>query len=70
MVMWAQRPNLIFLTVCLEDCKEPEIKVDGDKLFFKGIGGPDKKHHELTINLFGEVDPEVRFRSFLLTKSE
>lgn len=58
MVMWAQRPNLIFLTVCLEDCKDPEIKVDNDKLFFKSIGGPEKKMHELTINLFKEVDPE------------
>ena len=58
-VMWAQRPNLIFLTVCLEDCKSPEIKVDTDKLHFKGVGGPDKKHHEITINFFGEIDTEV-----------
>lgn len=59
MVMWAQRPNLIFLTVCLEDCKDPEIKVDADKLAFKGIGGPEKKNYELTINFFKEVDTEV-----------
>ena len=61
MVMWAQRPNLIFLTVCLEDCPNPEIKLEGDKLIFKGIGGPDKKPHELTINFFKDVDTEVRF---------
>ncbi len=65
MVMWAQRPNLIFLTVCLEDCKDPEIKVDNDKLFFKSIGGPEKKMHELTINLFKEVDPEVNKLNYI-----
>ena len=59
MVMWAQRPNLIFLTICVEDCKEPEINVEPNKLFFKGVGGPDKKPHELTINFFGEIDKEV-----------
>ena len=59
MVMWAQRPAMIILTICLEDCKDPEIKVDSDKLYFKGIGGPDKKDHELTINFFGEIDTEV-----------
>ena len=59
MVMWAQRPNLIFLTICVEDCKEPVINVEPSKLFFKGAGGPDKKEHELTINFFGEIDKEV-----------
>ena len=60
MVMWAQRPNLIILTFCVEDCKDPLIKVDADKLHFKGVGGPEKKLHELTINFFGEIDTEVR----------
>ena len=60
MVMWAQRPNLIFLTVCVEDCGKPEIKVEGDKLFFKGVGGPEKKEFEVTINFFKEVDTEVK----------
>ena len=60
MVLWAQRPSLIILTFCVEDCKEPEIKLESDKLHFKGVGGPDKKQHELTIDFFKEVDTEVR----------
>ncbi len=60
MVMWAQRPTLVFLTVCVEDCKSPEIKLDADKLYFKGIGGPEKKLYEITINFFKEIDTEVR----------
>jgi len=77
LVMWAQRPTLVFLSVCLEDCKEPEIKVDADKLHFKGVGGTDKKLHEVTINFFKEIDPEkskfaVRERviEFALEKKE
>ena len=61
MVTWAQRPNLVFLTICLEDCDKPEIKVEADQLHFKGVGGPDKKPHEVTIKFFKEIDTEVGF---------
>ena len=65
MVTWAQRNNLVFLTICLEDCNSPDIKVEKDSLYFKGIGGPDKKTHEVTMKFFKEVDPEVSFNCFL-----
>lgn len=61
-VMWAQRNNIIFLTICLEDCKNPEIKIDSDKVYFHGVGGTEKKDHEITIPLFKEIDPEVFIR--------
>ena len=36
-----------FATVCLEDCKDPEIGVEEEeKLYFKGADGTDKKEHE------------------------
>jgi len=58
LVTWAQRPNLVFLTVCLEDCDKPDIKVESDSLHFKGVGGPDKKPHEVTMKFFKEIDAE------------
>lgn len=61
--MWAQRSNILFLTICLEDCKDPTLKVEADKVYFKGVGGTDKKAHELTINLYGEIDPEKTVQS-------
>jgi len=61
--MWAQRPGLIFLTICLEDVKDPQIKVEPDKLYFKGVGGTEKKPHEVTVNFFKEIDPEVSFKN-------
>ncbi|KAJ9575151.1 hypothetical protein L9F63_025898 [Diploptera punctata] len=57
-VMWAQRTNVIFLTICLEDCKNPDIKIDKDKIYFHGVGGTEKKKHEVTIPLYAEIDPE------------
>jgi len=75
--MWAQRKNLVSLTLNLEDCKAPVITVEPTKVYFKGTGGPDKKLHEVTIELFNEIDTEeskysVRDRSieFFLKKKE
>ena len=59
LVMWAQRADLVFVTVCLEDCKEPAIKVEPEKLHFKGIGGTDMKEREVTLEFFKEIDPDV-----------
>lgn len=75
--MWAQRRDLVYLTVCLEDCKDPVIKVETDKVYFKGIGGTEKKLHEVTINLFKEIDadktiqaPKGRIFELVLFKKE
>ena len=77
LVKWAQRPNVIILTICVEDCKEPKIDVKPEYLQFAGNGGPEKKDHEVKIEFFKEIDPEkskyaVRDRviEFALEKKE
>ncbi|KAF2902207.1 hypothetical protein ILUMI_03983 [Ignelater luminosus] len=57
-VMWAQRSAVIFLTINLEDVKDPDIKVNKDSIYFKGVGGVEKKSYEVTIPLYKEIDPE------------
>jgi len=57
-IQWAQRKHLVFMTVCLEDCKNPTIKMETDKLYFKGKGGTDNKEHEVTLNFFKDIVPE------------
>lgn len=57
---WAQRPKLIFLTICVEDCKNPEIKVEPKRLHFKGVGGTDKREFEVDLEFFKEIDTDVR----------
>merc|ERR1711874_914094 len=74
---WAQRPKHIIFNVCLTDVKEPTIKVEKNKMYFKGAGGTDMKEHEVELEFFKEIDPEkykfaVRPRevSFVLEKTE
>ncbi|KAK7073076.1 Prostaglandin E synthase 3 (Cytosolic) [Halocaridina rubra] len=76
-VAWAQRRNVVFLTICVEDCKDPTISIDESKIYFKGTGGTEKKDYEYTYNLFSEIDKEksrsfVRDRNieFILVKKE
>ena len=56
---WAQRPKHIIITVCLTDVKDPVIKVEKNKLYFKGTGGTEMKEHEVEMEFFKEVDAEV-----------
>lgn len=56
-VMWAQRRDIIFLTYNVE-CTDPEIKFERDSVYFKGVCGPEKKLHELTIPLHNTIVPE------------
>jgi prostaglandin-E synthase len=68
--MWAQRNNVVFLTICLEDCKDPQIKLENDNVYFHGVGGTDKKVHEVKIEFYKEIDSEVRYFFVLLKCSQ
>ena len=75
--MWAQRNHILYVTICLEDCKDPIIKVEPEKLYFKGTGGTERKMHEVTINFYKEIDPDKTVQSpkgrnfeFVLAKKE
>ena len=57
--VWAQRPKHIMLSICLTDVKDPVIKVEKNKLYFKGVGGTEMKEHEVDMELFKEIDVEV-----------
>ncbi|XP_063613121.1 prostaglandin E synthase 3-like [Penaeus indicus] len=63
-VTWAQRKNLIFLTICVEDCKSPTINIEADKVYFKGTGGTERKDYEYTYNLYKDIDTD-KSRSFV-----
>ena len=60
--MWAQRPKHIILSICLTDVKDPVIKVESTKLYFKGVGGTDNKAHEVEMEFFKEIDVEVSYQ--------
>ncbi|KAG8039706.1 hypothetical protein G9C98_000435, partial [Cotesia typhae] len=62
-VLWAQRKSHLYVTFCLEDCKDPTINIEAEKIYFKGVGGTEHKEHEVIINLYGEVDPEITIKN-------
>jgi len=57
-VIWAQRNNLIFLTINVEDVKDPEIRVEENRLYFKGTCSSDKKTYEADLEMYGELNAE------------
>merc|ERR1711976_756521 len=57
-VVWAQRNDKLYVTINLEDCIEPEIKLEEDKLHFLAKGGPEKKEYEVNIEFFKPINPE------------
>ncbi|CAK1544025.1 unnamed protein product [Leptosia nina] len=57
-VLWAQRKEDVFLTFSVES-KDPNIKIEKDSVYFKGVSAPDNKNYEVTILLYDAVVPEV-----------
>lgn len=60
-VLWAQRADKLFLTIELEDCKSPEIKLEKEKLYFKGRSdsiqqNADHCEHEVTIEFYKPIN--------------
>lgn len=76
-VTWAQQKTLIFVSMCVEDCKDPVCKIETDKIHFEGNGGTERKDYQLSLDLFGEIDTEKsqhhvtgRLVEFVLTKKD
>ena len=68
-VLWAQRSGLLYLTIDVQDCKDPDISVTNDsekqcgRIVFKGMAhshatGPEEHVYELDLELYDEIDPE------------
>lgn len=66
-VKWAQRKDKLFLTIDIQDCKSPDVKLSNDAdnkhghLLFRGKGeGADPEAHEygLDLEFFAAIDAE------------
>lgn len=81
-VLWAQRADKLFLTIELEDCKEPEIKLEKDKLYFSGKSdsiqqNADHCQHEVTIEFYKPINVDdskysvrARYTEFVIIKED
>lgn len=50
---------MVYVTICVEDCKSPTVKIEPEQIVFHGVAGLQQKVYDLTIPLFGEVEPDV-----------
>ncbi|XP_058829434.1 uncharacterized protein CG16817 [Topomyia yanbarensis] len=55
--IWAQRNDVIYLTLNVE-CLDPTFKFTEDSMYFKGVGLPEKKNLEVTINFYSKINPD------------
>jgi prostaglandin-E synthase len=74
-VLWAQRPDQIYISIPLPDIKDARILVEETKLSFVGTSGG--KSYQAELEFFGEIDPSrskyiIRARSvdFVLIRKE
>jgi hypothetical protein len=58
-VIWAQRNDVVFVTICVEDCLNPGVKIESEQIIFRGVAGLQKKIYAITIPLYSEVVVEV-----------
>ncbi|KAI7880382.1 HSP20-like chaperone [Lichtheimia hyalospora FSU 10163] len=57
-VLWAQRQDLIYLTVQLMDITKPEIQVKPESFHFKGQGEKEQQEYGADIEFYAPVDVE------------
>lgn len=59
-IVWAQRSELVFLTVELPDAKDPKVKLEPEgKFVFSAVAGADNFLFEIELELFDKVNVEV-----------
>lgn len=58
---WAERADIVYLTVQLADAKDADVKLDPEGIFsFSAKAGPDNQLYELKLELNDKVNVEVR----------
>jgi hypothetical protein len=61
LVLWAQREDLLFVTINVADCKDEQLKLSEQGLSFKGVAaGADKKTYECDLEFYAAINPNVR----------
>lgn len=63
-VLWAQRSEKVYLTISLPDAKDVSLKCDADGVFNFSAIGVNGDSFSVTLQLYGNVIPEVFFLLF------
>ncbi|KAI6176517.1 CS domain and HSP20-like chaperone domain-containing protein [Aphelenchoides bicaudatus] len=55
LILWAQRDNVLFLTIEIEDAKVEKLVFEGSKFFISATNGSGKENYEADLELYGPV---------------
>jgi len=76
-VEWAQRKDIVYVTIGVENLKEPQIDLADDKFHFRGRGGPDQREFDCLLEFYKPVDasksrriPSDRSIQYVIPKKE
>uniref|UniRef100_F6RJZ1 Co-chaperone protein daf-41-like n=1 Tax=Ciona intestinalis TaxID=7719 RepID=F6RJZ1_CIOIN len=56
--MWAQRPQVVYLTFKVDGCKNPKVTFNNNKVEFSGEDSTKKIVYQNNLEFFEEIDPE------------
>ncbi|XP_074659041.1 prostaglandin E synthase 3-like [Tubulanus polymorphus] len=57
-VLWAQRNDILYITINVEDIRHPDLKLEKDCLSFSCAAGPEEKEYAFKLEFFKDVVPE------------
>lgn len=76
-VLWAQRKDIIYLSIEVFDVHDEKLQLDSNRLSFSGVRGSDKAHFAVELEFYAPINPEAskkalngRNVSFVLEKQE
>ena len=64
-VLWAQRSDKVYLTIALPDARDISVKCEAEGLFSFSAVGVQGESFDFSLELFGNVVPEVSALLFI-----
>ena len=66
-ILWAQRNDILLLTVNLTDIKHGKVSLQETKLTFEGVGGPEERQYACELEFMEQVVPQVFYIQQMIT---
>ncbi len=58
-VLWAQREDILFVTIVLSDIQDEKIQLTDDALTFSAKAGAEAKEYAAELKFFKPIDTQV-----------
>uniref|UniRef100_A0A0N5C835 CS domain-containing protein n=1 Tax=Strongyloides papillosus TaxID=174720 RepID=A0A0N5C835_STREA len=58
-VLWAQRQNLVYITISVEDMEVQDLRIEGNKIHVKGTKGKGGPLYETDLEVYSDLNGEM-----------